>query len=135
MKPWQRPWLESRVGGRCTGIRRLSFLRMQTNLPSTKFTSGAALILVVTLILIFLMAARTPLDSDMWWHLRAGEQTWLTHHIVSQDTYSYTRLGVDWINHSWLGQVVMYLLYRAGGYFSLAGGMALVSTLSVALLL
>jgi hypothetical protein len=32
------------------------------------------MLLVITLLLIFFMAARTPLDSDMWWHLSAGEE-------------------------------------------------------------
>ena len=33
---------------------------------SPRFVAG------VVFILIFAMAARTPLDSDVWWHMRAG---------------------------------------------------------------
>ena len=76
----------------------------------------ARLILAITLLLVFIMAARTPLDSDLWWHLRAGEETLRTGHPVLVDPFSYTRQGSAWINHSWLSQVILALLYRAGGF-------------------
>jgi hypothetical protein len=89
---------------------------------------------LVLFILVFAMAARTPLDSDMWWHLRAGGQTWQTGRPMLVDTFSYTRYGETWINHSWLSQVGMYLVFRAWGYLGLgllvailaAAGMGLV---------
>lgn len=78
--------------------------------------------LVVILVLVFIMAARTPLDSDMWWHLRAGEEIWRTGRPLLVDLFSYTRLGASWTNVHWLAQVGMYLLYRWGG-LTLIGGM------------
>jgi hypothetical protein len=83
------------------------------------------------MILLFAMAARTPLDSDMWWHLRAGEETWRARQPVITDTFSYTRYGERWINHSWLSQVGMYLLFKFGGYLTLGAMMALLATLSM----
>ena len=93
------------------------------------------LLLVVTLILIFIMAARTPLDSDMWWHLRSGEQTLREARPLLVDVFSYTRYGAPWINHSWLSQVGMALLFRMGGFLALGIAMALLATLSMALVL
>jgi len=75
--------------------------------------------LAVLLLLVLIMAARTPLDSDMWWHLRAGEETLLNKEVYSEDTFSFTRDGDPWLNHSWLSQVIMYLLYSAGSYKAL----------------
>ena len=75
--------------------------------------------LAVLLLLVLIMAARTPLDSDMWWHLRAGEETFLNKDVYSEDTFSFTRDGDPWLNHSWLSQVIMYLLYSAGSYKAL----------------
>ena len=74
---------------------------------------------VVCGLLVFLMAARTPLDSDLWWHLRAGEETLRLGQPLLSDTLSYTRAGVDWINHSWLTQVGMALLFRWAGFLGL----------------
>ena len=90
-------------------------------------------ILAVLLILIFAMAARTPLDSDMWWHLRAGQETLETRYPVMVDTLSHTRLGERWVNHSWLSQVGMYLLYQTGGFFALGAFVALLATISLGL--
>jgi hypothetical protein len=87
-------------------------------------------VLAILLILIFAMAARTPLDSDMWWHLRAGEETMRLGYPMTEDTFSYTRQGERWVNHSWLSQVVMYLLYQLGGFFALGAFVALLAALS-----
>lgn len=87
----------------------------------------------VTFILVFAMAARTPLDSDMFWHLRAGEATWSGGKPLLQDMFSFTRFGQHWINHSWLAQVGMFLLYRCGGYLALGFVTAMLATLSLGL--
>jgi hypothetical protein len=88
---------------------------------------------LVLFILVFAMAARTPLDSDMWWHLRAGGQTWQTGRPVLVDTFSYTRYGETWINHSWLSQVGMYLVFKAWGYLGLGALVAVLAALSMGL--
>jgi hypothetical protein len=89
---------------------------------------------VVTLILVFIMAARTPLDTDMWWHLRTGEQTWQNGAVVMADTLSYTRQGSVWTNHSWLSQLGLYGLFKAGGMLGLSLGVALMATISLGIL-
>ncbi|MDR3574768.1 MAG: hypothetical protein P4L50_12960 [Anaerolineaceae bacterium] len=90
------------------------------------------LIFVVTLLLIFIMAARTAVDSDMWWHLRAGEISWTTMKPVLDGVFSYTRTGQYWLNHSWLSEVIMFLLYKWGGSLALSGMVAVLAVLSAA---
>ena len=84
--------------------------------------------------LLFIMAARTPLDTDMWWHLKVGEHMVQTRSILTVDIYSHTRFGETWVNHSWLSQVFMYLVYRYGGSFLLSGWVALIVSISIGLL-
>ena len=89
---------------------------------------------IIVLLLILIMAVRTPLETDMWWHLRAGEETLLNKEVYSVDTFSFTREGADWINHSWLSQVLMLLIFQAGSYHGLSiwvGGCAVLSMLFV----
>ncbi len=74
----------------------------------------------VIILLLLIMALRTPLDTDMWWHLRAGEETLSNRQVYSVDTFSFTRQGQDWLNHSWLSQVLMFLLFQTGGYLALS---------------
>jgi hypothetical protein len=94
----------------------------------------AGFIFLVTMTLVFAMAARTPVDSDLWWHLRAGETTVLTGQPLLEDQFSFTRYGTSWINHSWLSQVLMFLVFRWGGYAGLAALVALTACASMGLI-
>jgi hypothetical protein len=85
------------------------------------------------LVLVFAMAARTPLDSDMWWHLRAGEATLQSGRPVLDDAFSFTRAGMAWVNHSWLAQVGMALTYRLGGMIGLSALVAGLASFSLGL--
>ena len=86
---------------------------------------------IIVLLLILIMAVRTPLETDMWWHLRAGEETLLNKEVYSVDTFSFTREGADWINHSWLSQVLMLLIFRAGSYYGLSFWVGVCAVLSM----
>ena len=88
---------------------------------------------VVGLLLVFILAARVPVDSDMWWHLKAGEVTINNLRPMLVDSLSFTRAGASWINHSWLSEAGMYIAYRSGGYLAIGLGMALLATLSMGL--
>ncbi len=87
----------------------------------------------IIMLLLLIMAVRTPIESDMWWHLRAGEQTWLDRQVYSVDTFSFTREGSSWINHSWLAQVLMYILFQTGGYLALSIWVALAAVFGMAM--
>ena len=107
--------------------------RLRQNFDS--LSPAARLVSVLVLLLIFLMAARTPLDPDLWWHLRAGQETWQNAAPYTVDTLSYTRAGAVWVNHSWLGQLSLYLSYRWGGFFGVSLWVAALAVLSMAVLL
>lgn len=96
--------------------------------------SVQALYIAVTFLLIGAMAARTPLDSDLFWHLRAGEETVRAGSPLLVDLFSHTRSGTPWINHSWLSQVGLYLLYEMGGYLALSVAVVCGAVVSMALM-
>ncbi|NMB53193.1 MAG: hypothetical protein GYA15_00700 [Leptolinea sp.] len=87
------------------------------------------LILVILLLLVFMMASRTPLDSDLWWHLRSGQVMAETGKPLLTDIFSYTRYGQPWVNHSWLGEVVIYGIYRLAGWTGISVWMGLMAGL------
>jgi len=87
------------------------------------------LLLVICHLLVALIASRVPVDSDMWWHLKAGELTVEQGKPLLVDTMSFTRAGSDWINHSWLGQVVLYGLFRLFQYWGLEAFVVLASVI------
>lgn len=83
-----------------------------------KFTTerAAAIILFA---LLFALAARIPVDTDTWWHIRSGEYT-LTHGMIYADPFSFTQLGKPWINHSWGAQIILYGIWQIAGNVGLA---------------
>ena len=42
---------------------------------------------VITFALLFALAARIPIDTDTWWHLRSGEHI-LQYGMIYIDTFS-----------------------------------------------
>ena len=90
------------------------------------------LALLILFIAVFAMAARAPADTDTWWHLQAGRVTLESGHILQTDVFSHTRQGQPWINHSWLSQVILYLLFHCFSYFGLGLFQALVVALTFA---
>lgn len=73
------------------------------------------LVVLITFLAVFAMAARISLDSDTWWHLRAGR--WIVEHraVPRVDSFSYTRLGEAWEYPGWLVQVPLYWIFETFG--------------------
>jgi len=102
---------------------------------SNKSTRGFQLLIPVLLVLmVFLVASRSPIDSDLWWHLRSGQVMIETGHPLITDVFSYTREGETWINHSWLGEIIIFSLYRLGGWTAISAWMGAMAVLTVVFL-
>lgn len=71
--------------------------------------------MAVALLGVFAMAARVTMDTDTWWHLRAGQWMVENRALPWVDHFSYTRLGAEWEYPGWPVQILMYALYRALG--------------------
>ncbi len=78
---------------------------------------------------LFVLSARNVTDPDFGWHLRTGEYVVSTLSIPHTDFFSFTATGQPWTTHEWLAQVLMYLLYRLGGFGALSLFFALLSTI------
>jgi len=83
---------------------------------------------VITLLLIFAMAARFAVGPDTWWHLRAGEWIWQHKALPWVDHFSYTRAGAAWHYPGWPIEVLMYGLVRLGGLGALSLWQAVMMT-------
>jgi hypothetical protein len=71
---------------------------------------------IVLVLGLFLMTLRPIADPDFWWHLRTGQLILQTHAIPHTDPFSYTMVGKPWITHEWLSEILIYALFRLGGY-------------------
>lgn len=83
----------------------------------------------ITILAIFAMAARISVDSDTWWHLRAGQWMVEKRTLLTTDPFSYTRFGESWLYPGWLFEVPMYWIFKTFG----AGGLNLMTALMVTL--
>ena len=92
-----------------TNTARVSPRRADANVLTTR-----RLVVAILFVLLFAMAVRIPLDTDTWWHLRAGERI-LSDGILTTDPFSLTRAGQPWIDHGWGAQLVMVLFTRLFG--------------------
>ena len=71
---------------------------------------------IVLFLGLFLMTLRPVADPDFWWHLRTGLLIVQTHAIPHTDPFSFTKVGSPWITHEWLSELLIYGLFRLGGY-------------------
>ncbi len=84
------------------------------------------LVFWITLLAVFAMAARISVDTDTWWHLRAGQWILENQEVPQQDPFSYTRAGEAWQYPGWLVEVPLFWIYQAlgpGGLNLWAAGM------------
>jgi hypothetical protein len=88
------------------------------------------LVVLIAFLGVFAMAARTVVDTDLYWHLATGRYIVETGQIPQTDPFSSTRVGTPWVNVQWLPQIGLYLLYRAGGFGALSLLVAVLVTLA-----
>lgn len=93
--------------------------------PSAKASSGLragaglipAAVLASVLLAALVPAVRAVTDPDLFVHLRLGEWILAHHAVPHHDPLS--RVGLaghrEWFAYSWLFEVPLFLLYRAGG--------------------
>lgn len=65
-------------------------------------------------------------DTDLWGHIKFGEDLWAAKALHRVDIYSYTAFGSKWINHEWLSELMMFFVYRIFGSPGLLVGKLLV---------
>lgn len=92
--------------------------------------SLGGLLQAVTFLLVFTLLTRTPVDADVWWHLRAGQVMWAQKAILLTDIFSFTRSGAEWVNAFWLSEIGLYGLYQLGSYFAIAAFVSLTGALT-----
>ena len=76
-------------------------------------------LIILFLALTFLLGVFPLKDADIYWHLRTGDWIRQTGQIPKTDLFTYTRVGVPWIDLHWIFQVAISWLYERGGVVAL----------------
>lgn len=92
------------------------------------------LFLTTIMLLVFNIATITPTDTDMWWHLRAGNDMWDKGKILLEDTYSYTRSGAPWVNAFWVSDIGLYGLWELGGFYAITLTVSVIAVLLMSII-
>ncbi len=75
--------------------------------------------------------ATQPLwHDDIFWHLRTGELIVRSGRVPRVDLFTHTVYGQPWTSHEWGFALLLYALYRTGGYAALVGLMTLLALLA-----
>ena len=106
--------------------------------------TARAIALCSLLAMVFLAYCNFLDDPDLWWHLKTGESIYLNHALPTKDHFSFTSETPDFLKnmgrgentavklpsdythwstnltHSWLGELLFYLAYLAGGFIGVA---------------
>ena len=71
---------------------------------------------LVAVTIIFYIGTFKIIDSDFWWHVKAGEIMWNAHALIRSEPFSYVLAGKPYSAlHEWLAQIIFYRTYHAGG--------------------
>jgi hypothetical protein len=85
---------------------------------------------VLIVALGFVLGSVPARNSDLWLHLAAGRQLAKGDGPLGADPFAYTTRGTEWVNHAWLFDLLVYLLYGAAG----GAGLVLAKAVLVSLL-
>jgi hypothetical protein len=69
----------------------------------------------LVLVLAFLLASTPARNSDIWLHLATGKMLADGQYQVGVYPFSYASEATYWVNHSWLYDGLLYLLYQVIG--------------------
>lgn len=73
------------------------------------------------------------IDPDLGWHLKVGESIDQSGTVPHWNTYNFSYQG-SWVDHEWLSDWLVYVVYAHQGYFALAVVFALLVVLALAIL-
>jgi len=111
----------SRVKGDQPGFLPRFRRRINGGLPEV-LAAGATGALFL-LIVLFCLTRVT--DTDLFWHLATGDQIRRTGHVPHSEPFSYTALGLPWVDIHWLYQVGVSYLKEVGGFGAVHAATAL----------
>ncbi|MBD3238522.1 MAG: hypothetical protein GF332_02695 [Candidatus Moranbacteria bacterium] len=65
------------------------------------------------------------LDPDFGWHLKIGQDIYQNQQVPRIEIYNFPILGQTWVDHEWLANLLIYIIYENFGYIAVSLGFAL----------
>ncbi len=94
--------------------------RRGLSLPVPRLASLASALPAVLIVAAAMAACLRPaLDSDLGWHLRAGQLILASHQVPTADPFSNSAFGRPWVDNEWLWESAIAALNAAAGVLAL----------------
>jgi tetratricopeptide (TPR) repeat protein len=74
-----------------------------------------SLLLVLMVAAAFLLGCQELFDTDVWWHLRAGQWIWAERRVPDLDPFTFASANRPWVDLHWVFQLMLAGAYAAGG--------------------
>ena len=97
---------------------------------SSRLADGVLIILLVAA--AFLLGCQELFDSDVWWHVRAGQWIWVNRAAPALDPFTFASADRPWVDLHWLFQLMLagaHALAGVRGMIVLAAGICASVTL------
>src|SRR5688572_9326840 len=88
--------------------------------PTQRFTLPRLWAFVAVFLPVVTALAASLSTIDLAYQLRLGAVMLDTGELVRSDTFTFTALGAPWVDQQWGAQIILDLVYRAGGWAALA---------------
>jgi hypothetical protein len=105
-------------------------------LQKIKFSSIIWILFYIFIFVFIFNKATGNLDPDFGWHLKTGQEILTTGQIPHINTVNYPLNGNRWVDHEWLANIIIYLIFsiNSHGYLILAFLFSLIAVLIFILL-
>jgi len=95
-------------------------VNLRKEIPTPRRIAVVLMLFTGVAITLSLIPFRIKSTDDLWFHLSVGRTIWETLRIPHQDFLTWAYQGKPWVAYEWLYQVMLYGLYRTGGFQALA---------------
>lgn len=94
-----------------------NFLHIFSQISEDGLFSLANLLFWITIFLVFFTSGLSNVDPDFAWHLRVGQDIALEKQAPTVEKYLLPTLGENWVDHEWLSNLLLFLVYDLFGKF------------------
>ena len=89
---------------------------------------------LIFVLIAFVFYFRAPFDPDLGWELRCGQMWWQGMGFCAVNQFTALLSHFKWVNHAWLYQVFLELIYSHAGVLGLSILGGVVAGLTVSLI-
>jgi hypothetical protein len=79
-----------------------------------RVTAGQ-LIVVAAFVVTLCVIVRRGGDPDIFWHIVTGQWMVDHHQVISHDVFTFTVQGTPWVDPEYITEIIIYVLFKAGG--------------------